>query len=320
MLTSAREHYRRQQRISAAGLAAARRQRQAGNLARVVAVVTSAQRVAVEDAATSVPSMLDEQGVDPDMVGQVNPSALTGVASDGRRLDTLFRQAETDATFDLMVTTQLQDVARLGAGIAIAASRGASGYVRMLNPPSCSRCAVQAGKWFRWNTGFQRHPRCDCRHVPSGSEAAARAEGLVSDPNDYFRSLSKANQDRMFTKSGAEAIRDGADVGQVVNARRAAEGLLPAGGRYTLAEQQLLRGGNTARGALSRVDVYGRPVFITREGITVRGEFGRRMGELAKQGRYRATNVPRLMPESIYEIAEDRADAVRLLRRYGFIT
>jgi len=39
------------------------------------------------------------------------------------------------------------------------------------------------------------------------------------DSSRYFDGLSKANQDRVFTKSGAQAIRDGADMNQVVNAR-----------------------------------------------------------------------------------------------------
>lgn len=34
------------------------------------------------------------------------------------------------------------------------------GYVRLLNTPSCGRCAILAGKWFKWNDGFARHPTC----------------------------------------------------------------------------------------------------------------------------------------------------------------
>src|SRR5690606_23965723 len=33
-------------------------------------------------------------------------------------------------------------------------------YVRMLTPPSCSRCTVLAGRWYRKNAGFARHPGC----------------------------------------------------------------------------------------------------------------------------------------------------------------
>src|SRR5690606_25895161 len=110
-----------------------------------------------------------------------------------------------------------QDVARQSEAVAIAARPAVTGYVRMVNPPSCSRCAVLAGRFYRWNDGFQRHPRCDCRHVPT---TEANAGDIVTAPRDYFDSLDAAEQDRIFTQAGAEAIRLGADPAQVVNARR----------------------------------------------------------------------------------------------------
>lgn len=88
------------------------------------------------------------------------------------------------------------------------------GYARMLNPPSCSRCAILAGKWYAWNRGFLRHPRCDCIHIPSPE---SMAEDFTTDPTEYFNSLSKEQQDKYFTKTGARAIRDGADVSRVTN-------------------------------------------------------------------------------------------------------
>src|SRR5690349_7711437 len=166
MLTSALEHYRRQQRITAAGLVAARRVERRGPLA-VAQVVTAFQMLAARDAAESVAPMLEEQGIDATAAGEVVVASLAGVASDGRPLDTLFEQAGNAYTFGLMVTTQLQDAARSAASVAIAVRASAGGYVRMLNTPSCSRCVILAGKWFRWNAGFDRHPKCDCRHVPS---------------------------------------------------------------------------------------------------------------------------------------------------------
>jgi hypothetical protein len=45
-------------------------------------------------------------------------------------------------------------------------------------------------------------------------------DSLRFDPNAYFRSLSTQDQDRIFTNAGAQALRDGADMGRVVNARR----------------------------------------------------------------------------------------------------
>jgi hypothetical protein len=73
---------------------------------------------------------------------------------------------------------------------------------------------ILAGKWFRWNTGFRRHPRCDCIHIPSAENMAG---DFRTDPYEYFHSLSKSEQDGVFGKSGAQAIRDGADIYKTVN-------------------------------------------------------------------------------------------------------
>lgn len=289
LLTSARDHYRRQQRLTAAAVLAARK---APSPAQLVQIVAAFQLLAARDSASSVPLMLAEQGIPDEPVGAVATAALAGVASDGRTLDGLFAQASGPGSLDLMVATQIQDAARFAAGIATVARPNVTGYVRMLNPPSCSRCAVLAGRFYKWNQGFLRHPKCDCRHIPS---TEALAHDLTTNPNDYFASLSGAEQDRLFTQSGAQAIRDGADISQVVNAWRG--------------------------GGVREAQVFGQNVKVTLEGTTSRGVAGKRLGALSKDGtsRYRRSQIPRLMPESIYAYATDRDDAIRLLRRFGYI-
>lgn len=125
------------------------------------------------------------------------------------------------STLSGIVALQISDAGRVAAGADLASRRGV-GYVRMLNPPSCARCVVLAGKWFRWNEGFRRHPRCDCVHRPStaGSLDGARSEGLVDDPYAYFHGLDRHEQDRIFGQAQAEAIRDGGDIYQVINSAR----------------------------------------------------------------------------------------------------
>lgn len=158
-------------------------------------------------------------------------------------------------------------------------------------------------------------------HVPSGEDTA---DDVRTDPKAWFASLSREEQDRQFTKSGAQAIRLGADISQVVNARRGAYGLTPAGARITAEEARALRGGRD-RGRLQAVDVYGRQVYITTEGVTTRGVAGRRLGARetgAKRsnGRYLSARPPRLMPESVLAIAgDDRDEALRLLKRFGYV-
>jgi len=286
-------------------------------LPRATAVVTRAQRSAAAGASEYVNESIAAQVDLPDRAPAVNAEAFAGVASDGRPLDTLLTIPATQAgraagagyTTDAALTggrnlltalaaTQVYDAGRVATGVGITAHPQAGGYRRQLRgATNCSRCIVLAGKWYRWNKGFQRHPKCDCAHVPSVGPKSdyAGAEGF--DPHAYFESLPAAEQDRIFTRAGARAIRDGADLNQVVNARR---------------------GMRTTR-------MYGKKVLTTTEGTSVRGSAGRRLqsagADIAKvQGeRMRRVTVPRLMPEQIYADARDRDDAIRLLRRFGFI-
>lgn len=182
------------------------------------------QRAAAMDAALSIGQMLDEQGITAPLEGRVNTDRLGGVASDGRPLGSLLEQAHDDAGFALIVATQLQDAARVAAGLSITGRPGVAGYVRMLNPPSCSRCALLAGKWFGWNTGFARHPLCDCRHIPASEDTT----DLRTDPRKAF----EAGQIKGLTRAETKALTDGANYGQVINARRSVY-MDPAGRKFT---------------------------------------------------------------------------------------
>lgn len=165
--------------------------------------------------------------------GDIRPEAFAGTAADGRQLDSLMYTAVTKAKaaigdgqdaagalalggrwLTMTTLTTIADANREAVAAAIGARPHVEGWVRMLNPPSCKRCIILAGKWFRWNEGFQRHPRCDCRHIPSAENIAG---DFRTDPYETFRSMSKDQQDRMFGKSEARAIRDGADIYRVVN-------------------------------------------------------------------------------------------------------
>jgi hypothetical protein len=70
---------------------------------------------------------------------------------------------------------------------------------------------------------------CDCVHIPAVRDVA---DDIATDPKQYFNSLSEAEQDRQFGKANAQAIRDGASIGKVVNAQ---SGMYTAddGKRYT---------------------------------------------------------------------------------------
>lgn len=226
--------------------------------------LAGAQLTAAQSSDRYVRAVLAQQGADGAPIGKVNPAALAGIASDGRPLDSLLRNpitvvkagiaggASTErsmasgvANLDMIVRTQFADAGRAADHVALVAHRQATGYVRMLVGKSCSRCVVLAGRRFQWNAAFNRHPRCDCIGVPAAEDAA---DDVRTDPRGYFDTLSRAEQDKTFTKAGAEAIRDGADIARVVNARRgmqtATDGRLytteAAGRRPRLMPEQIL--------------------------------------------------------------------------------
>lgn len=214
MLKSARDHQKRQKWLEKSALRATARYR--GNVMATALLVAHYRFVAATDGAVSTLEQLHEQdlGVWPD--GVVNVADFAGAASDGRPLTGLMAQATNPAGLGVIVRTQLADANRTAESLQIVATPRV-GYVRMVEPGACSRCIVLAGRFYRWNRGFMRHPNCVCTHIPS---LESDSDDFRVNPYEYFNSMSPEEQDRVFTKAGAEAIRDGADMSQVVNARR----------------------------------------------------------------------------------------------------
>jgi hypothetical protein len=216
-------------------------------IAPLLGLLTGGQRLAAGRADAYLAEALDEQGLDPFTDGILEASALAGVASDGRDLATLLAQpgitakvaiaqgatvdramAAGGALAELIGHTQVADAGRVADQVALTARPQATGYVRMIVGKTCSRCLILAGRWYAYNTGFRRHPKCDCVHIPGRENTAG---DLRTDPDKAFRAMDRAEQDRVFGKAGAEAIREGADMAAVVNARR---GMYTADGRqYT---------------------------------------------------------------------------------------
>lgn len=208
----------------------------AGLVDRATFILSAGQTAAAASSGAYVDAVANEYGLRANAAGRVRPVSFAGVASDGRPLPSLLAQPPITAlraiqggaspaealasgrlSLDMIVRTQVADAGRVADGVAIAARPQLTGYVRMVVGKTCSRCLILAGKRFRWNQGFQRHPRCDCRHIPVAEDI--RGSGRT-DPKAAFRAMSVAEQDRVFTRAGAQAIREGADMNQVVNARR----------------------------------------------------------------------------------------------------
>lgn len=213
MLRSAASQYVEQQQVAALGLSQARR---AGARSTVQAakVVNRYQAASALLALEFAPLILSEQGIPDRAVGRPVVDALvTGAATAG-----LLDQAQTDAAFDRLVLSLIQDAGRTAASVDMATRPAVTGYVRSLRAPSCSRCAILAGRVYRYSTGFQRHPRCDCLMTPTNE---ASGKDLVTDPTD----LLAKGQITGLSRADRQALNDGADLGRVMNVRSKKAGL-----------------------------------------------------------------------------------------------
>lgn len=199
---------------------------------RALLVTQSAQLGAARAADPYLTRVLPELDIADDPVGRVSASAFVGVAGDGRPVTSLLDGAvvaskravavgasTSDALavggrwLDMAVKTVIADTARGAVGVAMTARPAVTGWVRLLELPCCPRCAVLGGKFFKVNQGFQRHPRCDCRHIPATENIAG---DIATDP----RAAYEAGQVVGLTDAQRKALDDGADFAQVVNSRR----------------------------------------------------------------------------------------------------
>lgn len=286
---------------------------------------TAQERIA-KGALAYIPAVMDEQSltIPRTPIYESAPKMYVGTAGDGLPVSTLMYgsviHAKTAVGNGFSVPqalsmsgqwltsamgTLLSDTGRSAEKVA-GNSRKVKLWTRMLEPPSCGRCAILAGKTSGSSEAFLRHPRCDCRNIPSSESTA---DDVRVDPHAYFDSLDEAEQVKLMgSRANARAMRDGADLNQIINAYR-------------------------RKGAVSSAQVHGRAIKYTTEGTTRRGyaysqmtkaQYVKAQGELRKRAgdsnRY-ATRIkaPRMMPETIYEVAKDQADAKRLLSLYGWI-
>lgn len=161
---------------------------------RLLAAMALLQERATVEASDYVAAALAEQNADVAPIARVATSRLAGVASDGRPLASLLDQpairtkrlladgmdpidalAAGRRNLQMLTVTQVQDAGRTAEGLAIVA-RPDVNWTRRLRGDSCSRCTVLADKTFRWNTGFARHPGCDCYHEPTARPAPIRPQ------------------------------------------------------------------------------------------------------------------------------------------------
>jgi hypothetical protein len=239
---AASEYDRSQRRLTATTLAATGRAwrgmgddfdgswRQVGLQIRSLAF--AGQLAAARGADPYLSDVLPELGIRDEPQAAVRARGFVGVAGDGRPVESLLYGSVTTAKaavasgapvgvaleqggawLSMTVQTLVADTARGAVGAGMTARPAVTGWVRMLELPSCARCVILAGRFYRRSQGFARHPRCDCRHIPATENVAA---DLTTDP----RAAYEAGQVRGLTDSQRRALDEGADLGRVVNSRR----------------------------------------------------------------------------------------------------
>lgn len=279
--------------------------------AAILDAVVAGQLTAAQGAQAFVGQAMAERGAAARMAAEVDPGALAGVASDGRPLTSLLYvpaittyttlAAGADPATALlagmnqmarMVATQVADTSRAATQVAMVTHRRCIAYVRVVKLPACGRCIILAGRQYSYSTGFQRHPKCDCGMDPIDIERW----GDVPSPEKLVAQMTPQEQRRRLGAAAVDALDKGADLAQVVNARR----------------------------GMQTMTVHGRTIQATTEGNTVRGIAGKRLttdaGASKQPGeRYRIAKRPRLMPEEILRLADDRDHQLRLLKLHGYI-
>ncbi|MFI7240101.1 hypothetical protein [Streptomyces cyaneofuscatus] len=279
--------------------------------AAILQAVVAGQLTAAEGAQQFVMMAMAARNAAAPVLAALAPETFAGVASDGRPLTSLLylpaittytayaagMGAEAAALAGMnqmarMVSTQITDASRSATMVSMATHRRCIAYVRVVKLPACGRCIILAGRQYSYSTGFKRHPKCDCGMDPIDIERW----GDVPGPEDLVQQMSPEEQRKRLGAAAVDALAKGADLNQVVNARR----------------------------GMQTMTVYGRKVQATTEGATVRGLAGKRLAQDSKAvkipgQRYRVATTPRLMPEEILRLADDREHQLRLLKKHGYI-
>jgi len=223
-LRTAERYYRFSERMAARAVRRAREARNRGSAA-VAAVVVQHQAAQAREVPSAMTAMLAEQGLREIPTATLNSLAFTTAQE---QVEAMLAEIQQDVEWELerLVSSLVQDAGRAAQAVETV-TRPHIVHVRHLNLPSCSRCAVLAGREYRWSTGFKRHPGCDCVMIPT----TVAAPDLTYDPEQ----LARDGLVRGLSKADLKAIDDGADFSQVVNVRNRKAGLVDAGQALTRA-------------------------------------------------------------------------------------
>lgn len=232
MIASAVAHFEQQQRYAVVAIKAARRAWALGDPASAVRSILLLSSYAARDGVAGVGRMLAEQNIDAPAEAVVNTASVAASTM------TFLAAAVSLPNLEMLALKAVTDSGRVAAGVGIA-TRPDVGWTRMVNTPCCPRCAILAGKFYRWSAGFKRHPRCMCTHIPT-------REDVVGDVRTDPKALFDGGHVKGLTQAEQKAINDGADFSQVVNSRRSL--YVDDAGRRLTREGATRRGGRGVNG------------------------------------------------------------------------
>lgn len=244
---------------------------------------------------------------------------------DGLAVDAALAVGERVLT--MYARTQTSDAARQAVSAGMGTRPHVKGFYRMLVGKSCSRCAILAGRLYARQEPFNRHPKCDCVHIP----VAEADDSYVFDA----KAAIEAGQVTGLSRAELRAIELGADPAAVVNARRGM--YTTADGRFRYTREGASRRGVAGARILARdaarargEDVAGRffdnLVFSKAEAdqyaaLLRRGVKHTRLTATGREQGYRYSyaRTARPTPEQIMKDAVTPEDARRLLINYGYV-
>lgn len=198
---------------------------------QLVTFTAGGQLAAARAGSEYVSQALEQQGTPVAPEATVRPQAFSGLASDGRSLSGLLEGAVVNAKHSVVrgldggdallngqkwlnqaLQSAIMDAARDATAAEIIA-RPQVRWIRVVNPPCCSRCAVLSADVYYWHQPMRRHPNCDCFALPT---TVANPERKIQTPAELLKQglitdLSKAQRAR---------LDGGADLAKVLNESR----------------------------------------------------------------------------------------------------
>lgn len=204
---------------------------------RILVLMVAAQRGAAGDGANYLPALLAETHQTAPLAATPNYGPLAGVASNGRPLDSLLYGGVIEAKqavgagaspadglaqggrwLGMVSSSQVIDAATMAQGISRVCRPAITGYIRTVSGGACKRCAVLAGKWYRYNASFERHPRCNC----DGMETTERFDKskMLADAKAEVKHVIASGGVTDLTVAERAALSEGADFSSIVNSRQ----------------------------------------------------------------------------------------------------